>query len=98
MGQTLQVAAEKKGYVLTDRATWLAQKKNLGGLKIVVEGGKDLMNIYHVMQVNPEKHKLINSKDAKKFVDFMVDKKTQDVIENFGKKEYGQSLFIKYTE
>ncbi|MFL6517089.1 MAG: substrate-binding domain-containing protein, partial [Bacillus sp. (in: firmicutes)] len=44
MGQTLQVAAEKKGYVLTDRATWLAQKKNLDTLQIVVEGGKDLMN------------------------------------------------------
>jgi tungstate transport system substrate-binding protein len=98
MGQTLQVAAEKKGYVLTDRATWLAQEKNLDTLKIVVEGGKDLMNIYHVMQVNPEKHKNINSIDAKKFVEFMVDAKTQDVIENFGKKEYGQSLFIKYTE
>jgi tungstate transport system substrate-binding protein len=100
MGQTLQVANQKKGYVLTDRATWLAQKKNFSGLKIVVEGGKDLMNIYHVMQVNPEKHKdmKINNKDAKKFVDFMVDPKTQDVIENFGKKEYGQSLFIKYTE
>ena len=100
MGQTLQVAAQKKGYVLTDRATWLAQKKNFSGLKIVVEGGKDLMNIYHVMQVNPDKHKdvKINSQDAKKFVDFMVDPKTQDVIENFGKKEYGQSLFVKYTE
>jgi tungstate transport system substrate-binding protein len=98
MGQTLQVAAEKKGYVLTDRATWLAQEKNLDSLQIVVEGGKDLMNIYHVMQVNPEKHDKINSKDAKKFVEFMVDAKTQDVIEEFGKKEYGQSLFIKYTE
>lgn len=98
MGQTLQVAAEKKGYVLTDRATWLAQEKNLNTLQIVVEGGKDLMNIYHVMQVNPEKHKNINSKDAEKFVEFMVDSKTQDVIEEFGKKEYGQSLFIKYTE
>jgi tungstate transport system substrate-binding protein len=98
MGQTLQVAAEKKGYVLTDRATWLAQEKNLNTLKIVVEGGKDLMNIYHVMQVNPEKHKNINSKDAEKFVEFMVDPKTQDVIGEFGKKEYGQSLFIKYTE
>ena len=98
MGQTLQVAAEKKGYVLTDRATWLAQKKNLGSLKIVVEGGKDLMNIYHVMQVNPKKHDKINSKDAEKFVEFMVDAKTQDVIEDFGKKEYGQSLFMKYTE
>lgn len=98
MGQTLQVAAEKKGYVLTDRATWMAQEKNLDSLQIVVEGGKDLMNIYHVMQVNPEKHDKINSKDAKKFVEFMVDAKTQDVIEEFGKKEYGQSLFIKYTE
>jgi tungstate transport system substrate-binding protein len=98
MSQTLQVAAEKKGYVLTDRATWLAQEKNLDTLKIVVEGGKDLMNIYHVMQVNPEKHDKINSKDAEKFVEFMVDPKTQDVIENFGKKDYGQSLFYKYTE
>ncbi|AGK53488.1 substrate-binding domain-containing protein [Bacillus sp. 1NLA3E] len=98
MGQTLQVAAEKKGYVLTDRATWLAQEKNLGDLQIVVEGGKDLMNIYHVMQVNPEKHDKVNSKDAEKFVKFMIDPKTQDVIENFGKKEYGRSLFIKYTE
>ncbi|MDR7237857.1 substrate-binding domain-containing protein [Neobacillus drentensis] len=98
MGQTLQVAAEKKGYVLTDRATWLAQEKNLNTLQIVVEGGKDLMNIYHVMQVNPEKHDKINSKDAEKFVEFMVDPKTQDVIEQFGKKEYGQSLFKKYTE
>lgn len=98
MGPTLQIAAEKKGYVLTDRATYLAQKKNLGDMKIVVEGGDDLMNIYHVMQVNPEKHKLVNSKDAKKFVNFMVNAKTQDVIENFGKKEYGQSLFFKYTE
>ncbi|MCH6267592.1 substrate-binding domain-containing protein [Neobacillus citreus] len=98
MGQTLQVAAEKKGYVLTDRATWLAQEKNLDTLKIVVEGGQDLMNIYHVMQVNPEKHNMVNSKDGEKFVKFMVDKKTQEVIENFGKKEYGQSLFISYTE
>lgn len=56
------------------------------------------MNIYHVMQVNPEKHDKVNSKDAEKFVKFMIDPKTQDVIENFGKKEYGRSLFIKYTE
>lgn len=98
MGQSLQVAAEKNGYILTDRATWLAQEKNLTNLQIVVEGGKDLMNIYHVMQVNPEKHDIVNSKDAEKFVEFMIDRETQDVIENFGKKEYGQSLFFKYIE
>ncbi|XJZ26850.1 substrate-binding domain-containing protein [Bacillota bacterium Lsc_1132] len=98
MGATIGVAAQKNGYVLTDRATWLAQQKNYSNLKIVVEGAPDLMNIYHVMQVNPEKHKKVNSKDAKKFVDFMVNDKTMKVIENFGKKEYGQPLFFKYTE
>lgn len=98
MGATIAVAAQKNGYVLTDRATWLAQKKNYNNLTIVVEGGEDLMNIYHVMQVNPDKHKGVNSKDAKKFVDFMVNKKTQDVIADFGKKQYGQALFYKYTE
>ncbi len=98
MGQTLQVAAEKKGYCLTDRATWLSQSKNLDTLKILVEGADDLLNIYHVMQVNPKKHDKVNSKDAEKFVNFMVDKKTQKVIADFGKKEYGQALFFNYTD
>lgn len=98
MGASLQIANEKNGYILTDRATWLAQEKNLTNLEIVVEGGKDLMNIYHVMQVNPEKHDMVNSKDAEKFVEFMISSETQDVIESFGKEEYGQSLFFKYTE
>lgn len=98
MGASLQIANEKDGYILTDRATWLAQEKNLTNLQIVVEGGKDLMNIYHVMQVNPEKHDMVNNKDAEKFVEFMISSETQDVIESFGKKDYGQSLFFIYTE
>lgn len=98
MGASLQIANEKSGYILTDRATWLAQEKNLTNLQIVVEGGKDLMNIYHVMQVNSEKHDMVNSKDAEKFVEFMINSKTQEEIEKFGKEEFGQSLFISYTE
>jgi tungstate transport system substrate-binding protein len=98
MGASLQIANEKNGYILTDRATWLAQEKNLTNLQIVIEGSKDLMNIYHVMQVNPEKHDMVNSSDAEKFVEFMIDSETQDEIESFGKEDYGQSLFFKYTE
>src|SRR4030043_1088680 len=45
MGQTLSVAAEKKGYTLADRGTYLALKKNLG-LDILVEGDAILLNIY----------------------------------------------------
>ncbi len=54
MGQTLNIASQKEGYTLTDRATFLAQKDNLQ-LEIAVQGEKSLLNIYHVMQVNEEK-------------------------------------------
>jgi tungstate transport system substrate-binding protein len=98
MGATINVALEKLGYVLTDRATFLAQEKNLKDMGILVEGDKGLLNIYHVMQVNPDKHEKINADGAKAFVDFLINDKTQQVIEDFGKEEYGQSLFFKYTE
>lgn len=98
MGNTLQVAAEKQGYVLTDRATYLAQKDNYPDMEIVVEGDDALLNIYHVMEVNPDKNDQINNEGAKAFVEFMIDSEVQELIESFGKEEYGQSLFYKYTE
>lgn len=98
MGNTLQVAAEKQGYVLTDRATYLAQKDNYADMEIIVEGDDALLNIYHVMEVNPEKNDQINNDGAKAFVEFMVSDDIQNVIEEFGKEEFGQSLFYKYTE
>jgi tungstate transport system substrate-binding protein len=98
MGATLNVALEKLGYVLTDRATFLAQEKNLTDLEVIVEGDEDLLNIYHVMQVNPEKHEKVNADGAKAFVEFLINDETQQTIEDFGKEEYGQSLFFKYTE
>ncbi|MGG0717328.1 substrate-binding domain-containing protein [Robertmurraya massiliosenegalensis] len=98
MGASLQVAADKEGYILTDRATYLAQKENYADMDILVEGDEALLNIYHVMEVNPEKNDQINNDGAKAFVEFMVDEEVQNKIEEFGKEEYGQSLFYKYTE
>ncbi|WP_338471895.1 substrate-binding domain-containing protein [Niallia sp. XMNu-256] len=98
MGATLKVGNEKDGYVLTDRATWLAQKDNLANLNIVVEGDDELLNIYHVMQVNPEKHDKVNAAAGESFVDFMVNEETLKVIEEFGVEEYGEPLFFPDTE
>ena len=93
MGQTLNIASEKGAYVLTDRGTFLSLKKNLA-LVILVEGDRSLLNIYHVMQVNPEKHPKVNAKGGKAFVEFMVSDEVQKVIGEFGVKEYGQPLFF----
>ena len=92
MGQTLNVANEKQGYTLTDRATYLAQKKNLK-LVIVAQGDKALLNIYHVMQVNPEKFPKVNGAGAKAFVEYLVSPETQKIISQFGRDKYGESLF-----
>jgi len=93
MGQTLNVAAEKKGYTLADRGTYLALKKNLG-LDILVEGDAILLNIYHVIEVNPAKWPKVNTSGAKAFADFMVTKGTQDIIKTFGVDKFGSPLFF----
>jgi tungstate transport system substrate-binding protein len=93
MGQTLNVAAEKKTYTLADRGTYLALKKNLG-LDILAEGDAVLLNIYHVIEVNPAKWPKVNSGGAKAFADFMVSRQTQDIIREFGVEKYGSPLFF----
>jgi tungstate transport system substrate-binding protein len=93
MGQTLNVAAEKKGYTLTDRATYLALKKGLN-LDILVEGDGKLLNIYHVIELNSVKWPKVNAEGGKAFADFMVAKKAQDIIRTFGVDKYGAPLFF----
>jgi tungstate transport system substrate-binding protein len=93
MGQTLSVAAEKKGYTLADRGTYLSMKKNLG-LAILVEGDAALLNIYHVIEVNSAKWPKVNTAGAKAFADFMVYKNTQDIIKKFGVDKFGSPLFF----
>ena len=94
MGQTLTIASEKEGYTLTDRATYLATKKNLK-LDILLEGETSLLNIYHVMQVNPEKFPKVNADGAKAFVDFMVNADTQKLIGSFWQRPIRPSPLLR---
>jgi len=93
MGNTLNIASEKKAYTLSDRATYLAQKKNVK-LDILYQGDKALLNIYHVMQVNPEKFDKVNAEGGKAFMEFMVSPQTQKIIGDFGVDKFGEPLFL----
>ncbi len=93
MGDLLRVASEKAAYTLTDRATYLANQKTLS-LAILVQGDPALLNVYHVILVNPQLSPRVNAEGAKAFADFMVEPATQSLIRTFGVDKYGQPLFF----
>jgi len=93
MGQTLNVTAEKNAYTLADRGTYLALRKNLG-LAILSEGDAVLLNVYHVIEVNPARFPKVNASGAKAFGDFLLAKETQALIAAFGTDKYGSPLFF----
>jgi tungstate transport system substrate-binding protein len=93
MGQTLNVASEKKGYTLSDRGTYLALKKNLG-LVILAEGDALLLNVYHVIEIPKAKWPKVNAAGGRAFADFMVSKEVQNIIKTFGVDKFGSPLFF----
>ena len=92
MGDTLNIANERSAYTLTDRGTYLALQDRLD-LPILVEGDPALLNIYHVMTLNPENGGGINTEGGEAFLTFLLDPATQAFIGEFGIEEFGEPLF-----
>lgn len=97
MGASLTIASEKGGYILTDRATYLANKDKLQ-LEVLVEGNKTLLNVYHVITVSPDKWPKVNYDGAVAFMKFMTEASTQEVIGKFGLDKFGEALFFPDAE
>jgi tungstate transport system substrate-binding protein len=89
MGETLKVASEKKGYTLTDRATYLSMKDTLE-LDILLEKQPPLLNQYGVIVVAGAKNKA----GAQAFSDWVTGPEGQKVIGEFGVDKYGEQLFV----
>ena len=95
MMATLNMAAEKSAYTLTDRGTWIkfnAQQGAKNPLAIVVEGDKALFNQYSVITVNPKQCPKTKADLGKKFEDWWVAPSTQKRIAEF--KLEGKQLFF----
>ena len=93
MGPTLMMASEKQAYTLTDMGTYLAYKGKLE-LVPIVDRGSLLLNVYSVITLNPEKIPGVNIDKAKNLVSFLTSPEIQELIGNYGVKEYGVPLFI----
>lgn len=94
MADVLTMADELQAYTLSDRATYLAFSKKGNELDILVEGDPILFNPYGIIAVNPDKNPNIKLDLANQFIDWMISLPTQEIIAEYGKSEFGQSLFI----
>ena len=94
MMATITIAAEKNGYTLADRGTYIKYENNMKGtpaLKILVEGDQTLLNQYSVIAVNPAKCQKAQVELATKFSSWIAGPEVQKLIREF--KLMGKPLF-----
>lgn len=84
MGDVIRIANDQSAYTLSDRGTYLSFKDKVG-LVVLYEGGKELLNPYGVIAVNPKKYPHVKYAAAAKFVDWMMSPRIQEKIGNFTK-------------
>jgi len=92
MAETLRIASEKAAYTLTDRGTYLAVRARLD-LAVLVEGEPGLLNVYHVITLDPRKHPDVDLRGAEAFMEFLLSPATQKLIGEFGVDRFGVPLF-----
>jgi tungstate transport system substrate-binding protein len=92
MGPTLMMASEKQAYTLSDMGTYLSYKGKLE-LVPIVDKGDILLNVYSAIAVNPAKVSVKNIEMANNLISFLTSPEIQELIGNYGVKEYGMQLF-----
>ena len=99
MINTINIANERNGYTLTDRATYIKYASTLQNnppLIILVEGDGTLKNQYSIITVNNVKCPKTNTILAKKFTDWIVSPKAQKLLGGY--KLLGKQLYIPNAE
>jgi tungstate transport system substrate-binding protein len=93
MGATIAIAAQKRAYTLSDRATYLATKAK-DGLALLVQGDPGLLNVYHVIDITRRAGSRVDVAGGKAFADWIVSAPAQRLIGAFGQAKYHQRLFV----
>ena len=91
---SINIAAERNGYTMTDRGTYIKYEDNLKGnppLKILVQGDAVLLNQYSVIAINVTHCPKANYDMAKQFIEWIAGAEAQQLIKDF--KLLGKPLF-----
>ncbi|MGD9246330.1 MAG: substrate-binding domain-containing protein [Desulfobacteraceae bacterium] len=91
---SINIAAQKNGYTMTDRGTFIKYAHNHGGkppLVVLVEGDDVLKNQYSVMLVNPARCSKVQKELATQYCDWICGPAAQKLIADF--RLMGKQLF-----
>lgn len=91
---TINIAAERSGYTMTDRGTYIKYEDNLKGnppLKILVEGDAVLLNQYSVIAIDQKHCSQAKYETAKELIEWITGPEAQQLIKEF--KLLGKPLF-----
>ncbi|MCE5242840.1 MAG: substrate-binding domain-containing protein [Desulfobacteraceae bacterium] len=91
MTATLQRADSEGGYFMTDSSTWVAEEKNVPGLKVLFRGDKVLVNTYHALCVPGGSTP--GAATAAEFIKFVASEEGQKIMREYGKDLYGQGIY-----
>lgn len=95
MGATIQIAAQKRAYTISDRGTYLATRTQAGsGLQIVFEGDPALRNVYHVIPITKAAGARVNADGGLAFATWLVGEQAQGIVAQFGVAKFGRPLFV----
>ncbi len=92
---TINIAAERSGYTMTDRGTYIKYADTLRGnppLKVLVEKDLVLLNQYSVLAINPQRCAKAKFDLANAFSDWLAGAEAQGLIRDF--KLLGKPLFV----
>jgi tungstate transport system substrate-binding protein len=101
MTATLALANEAEAYTLCDMGSYLNNYVS-GNIELVilVETGKETLNVYSVVSCDPQNPNLSHVKfdESMKFIQFLVSDEVQGILSNFGVHKFAQPLFNPAVE
>ncbi len=92
-GQSLVVASERRAYVVTDRGTFFGRRSTLA-LEVMVEPQPRLLNLYHVIAIDPAKAPGARAAAADAWTEYLLSEDAQRLIAEFGADRFGVALFV----
>lgn len=90
-GQSLQVTNDGAAYTLVDSATFVAFAERLQITELFRDTAEP--NVYSVLRLDAGRLDEVNEEAADAWIAFMISPRAQQLIAEFGRDEFGESLF-----